>query len=44
MDFSKAGVTEHVDDAFRAHAQWYDKGAKRNRNIYGPRRLQAATR
>ena len=34
MDFSKAGAIERVGNAFRAHVQWYDKGA--NRHIYGP--------
>ena len=34
MDFSKAGTTEPVRHAFRAHVTRYDKGA--NRNIYGP--------
>ena len=38
MDFSHAGATEPAGVAFRAHVTWYDKGAKRNRNIYGPRR------
>ena len=41
MDFSNAGVTEHVGDAFRAHVQWNDKRAKRN--IYGPRRPDEVT-
>ena len=36
MDFSRAGAIERVGNAFRAHVQWYDKGA--NRNIYGPNR------
>ena len=36
MDFSNVGATEPAGNAFRAHVQWYDKGA--NRNIYGPRR------
>ena len=38
MDFSNAGTTEPAGDGFRAHVQWYDKGAKRNRHIRGPRR------
>ena len=33
MDFSNAGATEPVGDAFRAHVTWYDKGAKRNRRL-----------
>ena len=36
MDFSKAGAIERAGNAFRAHVQFYDKGA--NRNIYGPNR------
>ena len=36
MDFSNAGATERAGNAFRAHVQWYDKGA--NRNICGPNR------
>ena len=38
MDFSNAGITEPAGDAFRAHVTWYDKGVKRKRNSYGPRR------
>ena len=36
MDFSNAGTTELAGDAFRAHVQRNDKGAKRH--IYGPNR------
>ena len=36
MDFSNAGVTEHVNDAFRAHVQWRETG--KQRHAYGPRR------
>ena len=35
MNFSKVGTTEPAGNGFRAHVQWYDKGA--NRNMYGPR-------
>ena len=31
MDFSNAGVTEPVGDAFRAHVQWRDNGFKYSR-------------
>ena len=36
MDFSQAGAIERAGNAFRAHVQFYDKGA--NRHIYGPSR------
>ena len=36
MDFSIAGTTELAGDAFRAHVQRNDNGAKRH--IYGPNR------
>ena len=36
MDFSNAGAIERAGNAFRAHVQFYDKGA--NRHIYGPNR------
>ena len=36
MNFSNTGTTEPAGDAFRAHVQWNDKGAKRN--LYGPNR------
>ena len=36
MDFSNSGAIERAGNAFRAHVQFYGKGA--NRNIYGPRR------
>ena len=36
MDFSNAGITERVGNAFRAHVQW--RAGRANRNSYGPRR------
>ena len=36
MDFSNAGTTEPAGAGFRAHVQWYDKGARPH--IYGPNR------
>ena len=41
MDFSDVGKTEPAGAGFRAHVQWYDKGA--NRNIYGPNRKDQQT-
>ena len=40
MDFSNFGATEPSGNAFRAHVQWYEKGA--NRHIYGHRRPDEA--
>ena len=36
MDFSNAGATERIGDAFRAHINWRVGG--KQRNAYGPRR------
>ena len=36
MDFSDAGTTEPAGAGFRAHVQWYRKGARSH--IYGPNR------